>query len=177
MIHEINVIGISSERLAFESKYVPLISFNDEEQKEAVENYIIDEANKFFSEILRQPFHSLVPLPYPKLITEKDFEKIDISYFYENFFNDLERNDNGKLEAKIKWGITFDEKCTPIQVRYLSPYYADEKEKAKPSSWDKRNKRHYRRYGTIGINGTPVFYYIHFSIQEILDVIKKLPNN
>ena len=31
----------------------------------------------------------------------------------------------------------------------------------------------YYRYGTIDMNGQPIFYYIYFTLQEILDEIKK----
>ena len=108
-------------------------------------------------------------LSYQETITEKDFKKIDISYFYKNLFFDLgEREASGKLKAQIKWCLTFDEKCAPCQLGYVNPSI---KGYGNASSIKKE-----RRYGTIDINGSPVLYYIYFTLQEILDVIKKLPD-
>ena len=173
MSHEINVIEIYPEHLAFNSHYVPVISFKNEAQKKAAEDYIMQEATKFFSSPWL-PDQEVKPLAYPRLITELDFQKIDMSYFYENIFSDLERNPEGKLEAKIKWGITFDEKCAPIKLGYISPSYDGNEPKIKYTNYDGRP---HRRYGTIDINEKPVFYYIYFTLQEILDVIKQLPNS
>jgi hypothetical protein len=173
MNQKINIIGICPETLLFQSSYVPLISFKNEEQKKAAEDYITGEANKFFDDILLTD-QEVKPLAYRLLITEVEFEKIDMSYFYKNLFSDWERKPDGKLEAKIKWGITFDEKCAPIQLGYLSPYYDGYEPKIKYTNSDRRP---HRRYGTIDINGKPVFYYIYFTLQEILDVIKPLANS
>ncbi|MCT7964484.1 hypothetical protein NG791_27780 [Laspinema sp. D1] len=176
---ETDAIGIYPEQL---SGYVPVISFKTEDQKKAAEDYITAEVDVFFDKIFykqKKPLYQ--PIPYSKSITEKDFKPVEknfkpveIDYFYLNLFNDLSRNQDKKLEMKIKWCITFDIKCAPIQLARLSPkydgynpqpYYSDE------------NGLPYRKFGTIDINGYPVFYYIYFTIQEILDVIKKLPPN
>jgi hypothetical protein len=172
MNQKINIIGICPETPPFESSYVPLISFKNEEQKKAAEDYITREANIFFKILLKA--QEVKPLAYRLLITELDFKKIDMSYFYENIFSDLERKPDGKLEAKIKWGITFDLKCAPIELIYVS----SESRGFDPKIAEKNVKgRPHRRYGTIDINGKPVFYYIYFTLQEILDVIKQLPNS
>jgi hypothetical protein len=172
MNQKINIIGICPETPPFESSYVPLISFKNEEQKKAAEDYITREANNFFKILLKA--QEVKPLAYPLLITELDFKKIDMSYFYENIFYDLERKPDGKLEAKIKWGITFDLKCAPIELIYVS----SESRGFDRKIAEKNAKGHpQRRYGTIDINGKPVFYYVYFTLQEILDVIKQLPNS
>lgn len=173
MNQKINIIGICPGTPIFESSYVPLISFKNEEQKKAAEDYITREANNFFKILLKKA-QEVKPLAYPLLITELDFKKIDMSYFYENIFYDLERKPDGKLEAKIKWGITFDVKCAPIELIYVS----SESRGFDPKIAEKNGKgRLQRRYGTIDINGKPVFYYIYFTLQEILDVIKPLANS
>ncbi len=172
MSHELGVFGVRSEILVFHSDYVPLISFQNKDQKDAAEEYIFDEVKDFFEKLEIDIDIKETQLAYPKLITEEDFTKVKIDYFYETLFHDLERNPQGKLEVKIKWGITFDEKCAPIQLAYLSPRYVFDKQEARPQHWNKSKNRKHRRYGTIDINGTPVFYYIYFTLQEILDVIK-----
>ena len=172
MIHELDVFGVRSEILVFQSDYVPLISFQNKDQKDAAEKYIFAEVKEFFEKLEIDIDINETQLAYPKLITAEDFIKVEIEYFYETLFHDLERTPKGKLEVKIKWGITFDEKCVPLQIGYLSPKYTGHHPELK---FEDFQGRPHRRYGTIDINGTPVFYYIYFTLQEILDVIKKIP--
>ncbi|MBD2541044.1 hypothetical protein [Coleofasciculus sp. FACHB-SPT36] len=162
---ELKIIQLQSENLGFYSNYVPLISFKNKKQKEATEDYILEQVKDFFKKVAIELDIDKNQLPYQKNITEEDFKKIDdISYFYENLFYDLgERGSDNKLKVKIKWGITFDEKCVPCYLGSVNP--------GDGNSPDIKKER---RYGTIDINGTPVFYYIYFTLQEILDVIKKI---
>lgn len=146
------------------SSYVPLISFKDQQEKQVAESYIINKVEEFFNVIGELNIPSLVDaqLPYSKSITIEDFgsQNTKIEYFYKNLFSDLEERDkNGKLKLKIKWCITFDINFAPIevpQIRIPSP--------------DGRDFL-YRRFGTIDIRGTPVLYYIYFTLQEIIDVV------
>lgn len=168
--------GLFSEQsnLYFNSNYVPLICFKNQQQKESAEKYIVEEASLFFVNILNIDV-SITQLAYPKIITEQDFKTVDIKYFYENLFHDLgERRADGRLEPKIKWGITFDEKCAPIEVGWISPNFNGSQHEIRPFYKDSEGSP-YRRYGTIDINGTPIFYYIYFTIQEILNVVRQVP--
>jgi hypothetical protein len=168
MNYELDIIQVQSENLYFYSNYVPLISFKNKYQKDAVEEYILEEVKDFFKKIEIDLDINKNQLPYQENITEKDFKKVEISYFYENLFYDLgEREPDGRLKVKIKWGITFDEKCVPCQLGYVNPSFRGY---GKPPDIKKE-----RRYGTIDINGSPVFYYIYFTLQEILDFLKRLP--
>ncbi|MFN6558946.1 MAG: hypothetical protein RMY28_003960 [Nostoc sp. ChiSLP01] len=173
MNSDLNIIETCSGNKAFKSIYIPFIFFPKEEQKIAIENYISQQVDDFFTKI--SPSVNKTQLSYSQMITEKDFQKIEISYFYENFFNDLEREPDGKLKLKIKWSITFDEKCTPIKLAYLSPDYRGHEPKPKSLSYNDIKGRLHRKYGTIEINGFPIFYYIYFTLQEILDVVKQIP--
>jgi hypothetical protein len=181
MNFESDIIGIRSTDTAFESLYIPFISFANQKQKKAVENYIIWQADKFFKKIekINPAVISRTQLPYSKLITEKDFQdskRIEINYFYKNFFHDLERDSDGKLKLKIKWSITFDEECTPIKLVSFRKDYRGYDPKPNDFSDKDVQGRPHRKYGTIEINGEPVFYYIYFTIQEILDVVKEIPH-
>ncbi|MBW4573521.1 MAG: hypothetical protein KME31_37885 [Tolypothrix carrinoi HA7290-LM1] len=190
MINQQEIFWLHSESLniEFKSDYVPLISFKKKEQKEAAENYILEETTEFFENILKLSISvAQNQLAYPIVINHKDFKYENIEYFYEYFFHDLgERKSDGKLKEKIKWGITFDEECAPIQV--AKHYFDSKSQEVRLEYFDARKGRPripyrpfyrnylpYRRYGTIDINGTPIFYYIHFTLQEILDVIKQTP--
>lgn len=192
MNHNSENIGIRSEQenLYFQSDYVPLISFNNKKQKDYAESYILLEACDFFTNILKLDIPVVQnQLASPQIITNKDFNTKEIKYFYEFLFHDLgERQPGGKLKVNIKWGITFDEECAPIQV--AKHYFHPNSQEVKLKYFDSRKGRprllyrsyvphqqylQYRRYGTIDINGTPIFYYIHFTLQEILDAIKLIP--
>ncbi|MEH2079300.1 MAG: hypothetical protein V7K89_04580 [Nostoc sp.] len=139
------------------------------------QNYIFLQVDKFFEKLYPAGVIR-TQLSYSKLITEEDFKdlkKVKIAYFYDNLFHDLERNSDGKLELKIKWSITFDDKCTPIQLVNIPPSYRGYKHKLNDFSDKDMQGRPHRKYGTIEINGKPVFYYIYFTLQEILDVAKQ----
>ena len=172
MIQDTNMIGIYPDQL---SDYVPLISFKTEKQKQAAEDYITKEVDDFFSKFFyQQKKFYYQQIPYSQMITEKDFQVVDMDYFYLNLFYDLTRKNKKTLDMSVKYSVTFDEKLTPIQLAWIWRNAGAEGEKPKPTIWDKKNNRKHRKYGTIDINGTPVFYYIYFTIQEILDVIKEL---
>lgn len=171
--NQLQIIGIS-DNTDFTSNYIPLISFKTAKQKEAVESYIVQEASRFFEKIL-EPGITAIPIAYPKLITEIDFKEVDISYFYDNLFFDLgERDYTRKLKRVVKWGTTFDEKCAPIKIESAYPSFSNTGDYLSSNNGDSTNYRN-RRFGTIDINGTPIFYYLYFTLQEILDVIKKSP--
>jgi hypothetical protein len=176
--HELDIIQLHSDS-DYDSDYVPVIFFKNKEQKETIEKYIFKEVKDFFEKLKIDLDFNKSKLPYQKIITEKDFndsKNFPIAYFYENLFYDLgERETDGRLKVKIKWGITFDEKCVPCQLGYVNPSFTGYKKlDIKDIKYKDSQGRPYRRYGTIDINGSPVFYYIYFTLQEILDVIKKI---
>ncbi|MBO3461483.1 hypothetical protein G7B40_026525 [Aetokthonos hydrillicola Thurmond2011] len=192
MTNDLEIVGVRSQEqnLYFQSDYVPLISFKNKEQKDKAEKYIILEACDFFTNILKVDIPVVQnQLASPQIITPRDFNTKKIKYFYEFLLHDLgEREANGKLKVNIKWGITFDEECTPIQVakhdihpqsRKIKLKYLDSRI-GRPRLPYRSHIPHlqylpYRRYGTIDINGQPIFYYIYFTLQEILDAIKQAP--
>lgn len=186
MADSINNIGIFSEEYNFESDYLPLISFKAQEQQREAEKYILQKVEIFFKKIIKINIDiQSSQITYPKIITEKDFPHKSIKYFYNNlFFNLGKRDSEGKLIFQPKWGITFDEKCAPISV-----HHADNKSKRidlESRNYRLRNLKNYDlffyytsdhrftsfRYGKIHLNGEPVFYYIYFTLQEILDAIQ-----
>ena len=157
-------IGFIVNSKEFQSNYVPLISFKSQQEKEIAENYIIDKVKELFNVIGEVNIPNVInaQLPYSKSIIREDFSPqiTKIEYFYKNLFSDLEERDkNGKLNLKIKWCITFDIKFAPIEVPQIRIASADNRDSL------------YRRFGTIDIRGTPVLYYIYFTLQEIIDVV------
>jgi hypothetical protein len=177
MNRDITNVDVYNENLNFESDYLPLIAFKSENQKNAVEEYILNKVDVFFKRIIQIEVDvKKSQINYSNTITEKDFNEKPISYFYENIFVDLGKRDRaGKLDVSPKWGITFDQKCAPIEVSYLPPgfkVYKDSQPEFRRFDYDYSNYKFHYRYGTIDINGTPIFYYIYFTLQEIIDVIK-----
>lgn len=174
-----DVFGVFDGNVTSASSYIPLISFHSQEQKEIAELYILKEADDFFVNILKID-SQIKCIPYSETISWQDFSKTEIEYFYKTLFFDLcERDSSGKLINKLKWGVTFDAEIAPIQIAYLAG-----NEEVKLSYLDSRNGRTslryhsqnrfplYRRYGVITLNGEAVFYYLYFTLQEILDAIK-----
>lgn len=147
----------------FKSDYVPLISFQNEKQRKIATKYIIEQVKIFFDTI-KVNIPNLIEsyFPYSESIIDDEFKKVDIEYFYNNLFYDLgekeeDRDAKGKLKVKPKWCITFHSKSTPIEVPTLKIPNSDLS----------------RRYGTIDIVGTPILYYIYFTLPEILDYVIK----
>ncbi|MBD2015283.1 hypothetical protein H6F96_15050 [Microcoleus sp. FACHB-53] len=170
-----NNIDIYSENQQFESDYLPLISFKTQQQQARAEEYIFNKVDIFYEKIIKiKTDIKKTHIAYPKIITEKDFTAKDIKYFYENILFDLGKRNhiNNKLDFAPKWGITFDEKCAPILMSWLSPKYRVYADSKPGYGIFREDDIPYYRYGTIDINGTPIFYYIYFTLQELLDVIK-----
>ncbi len=151
------------ENQSINSEYVPLISFQNQKQRQIATDYIIEQVKIFFQEIgVDIPNLVEAQLPYSESIVAEEFSQVNIDYFYDKLFYDLgekkeDRDENGKLKVKIKWCITFHNNSTPIKVPQLKI----------PGS------NLCRSFGTIDIVGTPIFYYIYFTLQELLDIILK----
>ena len=179
-----DTFGVFDGDVISDSSYIPLISFHSQEQKEIAEVYIQREADDFFGNILKiDPPPQCIP--YFKTINWQDFNKVEIEYFYKTLSFDLcKRDHSGKLISNLKWGVTFDAEIAPITTAFANSS-SSRNEEAKLSYLDMRKNRPslhyhiqdrfplYRRYGVITLNGEAVFYYLYFTMQEILDAIKQ----
>jgi hypothetical protein len=149
------------ENQPLKSDYVPLLSFQNEKQRKIATDYIIEQVKIFFQEIgVNIPNLVEFYFPYSESIIAEEFKKVDIEYFYDNLFYDLgekkeDRDENGKLKVKPKWCITFHINSTPIKVPQLKIPNSDS----------------VRHFGTIDIVGTPILYYIYFTLPELLEII------
>lgn len=161
-----------------ESDYIPFVSFKSQHHKDIAEKYITLKADILLNKILNLNIDTVKSqISSLNLITDKDFKSKRTKYFYENIFADLgQRDSNNQLIFSPKWGITFDEKCAPISVSYLSPKFIPKYQSPTFSPFEYRyiDYEWIYKYGTIDINEKPVFYYIYFTLQEILDEIKKI---
>ncbi|WP_148288079.1 hypothetical protein [Prochlorothrix hollandica] len=181
---DFSIFGVHETSNGVSSSYIPCISFATQEYKDIAESYVAREADLFFKSILKIE-ETVQFTPYLKTITWEDFNQVEIEYFYNTLFFDLgERDINGRLINKLKWSVAFDEEITPIQVADLSPSFTGDRGEARLSYSDRREGRPYfsyrphkpfldhRKHGFISVNGEPVFYYLYFTLQEILDSIK-----
>jgi hypothetical protein len=77
-------------------------------------------------------------------------------------FHDFgERDQSGKLVRKLKFFITLDVASAPMRIKHFGQRGADP-----------------RRYGTIDVGGGTmkehrVCYIVYFTLQELLNVMKK----
>ena len=185
----ISIFDVYKGDEALVSSYIPFVSFSSQMHKDIAEAYVLNEADDFFKNILKLNI-PVQPIPYIKTIGFHDFRKVNIDYFYNTLFSDIcERDNSRKLINKVKWGITFDEEVTPIQVAHLKPSFSVNQQESRLDFLDRRKGRHqityhpdnpfplYRKYNYISLNGEPVFYYLHFTLQEILDIIKSAPQS
>ncbi len=138
------------------SNYVPLISFQDSEK---ANKYINKEIKNFF---LRKKIENYAdnPLNIKDIISDEDFlyvesenqkyedYKFKIDYFYDTIIGKLEKDENGILNHKINYAITFDKKLVPFKIKI---------------------KYKNRLFGEIRLGGKAVFYYIYFDLQEIIN--------
>jgi len=86
MKNSINFCGYIVESSDFYSQYMPLISFDSEKNRETVNNYISNEADKFFKKLDINIIVSQSFITTSKSITDLEFQTIDITYFYEQLF-------------------------------------------------------------------------------------------
>lgn len=179
----IGIKNVSADNYFFESCYLPWISFKNEKQVEAVNKYIYLKAKIFFRQILdlQLPGFNFQSnyISYHQIITDLDFKKTQIKYFYSNIFSCLgERDRESKLVFIPRWGITFDENNCPIETSFLPSSYIPSpasKINFTPLKYFSENREvSFIRYGDIRANDEPIFYYIYFTMQEILDQIRVL---
>lgn len=93
-------------------------------------------------------------LPIEDLITEKEFKNVNElqlakPYFYEIVFKNINKNEKGRIENKIKFTFTYDIELTPIIKGDI-------------------------RYGVISLGNKPVFYYCYVDLQKVIKFIKLL---
>lgn len=134
-----------SENTEAESSYVAYLQFKDSEKikKELIEPRVKD----FFS---ARNIDNYEEIRANKEISDLDFEKQEMSYFYENIFYDISKNRDGKVEFSVKYSITLDKKNCKEEPCEKTNIFYDE----------------------ILLNKTPVFYFIYVSIDEIFSFLR-----
>lgn len=134
---------------SFRSSFNPVLGFSDT---------VLEKVNTFIENKVTQVFKglgiNLDEVDYvetPDLITEKEFmntsTELANSYFYELIFTNPKKLDDGSIDERLKFCITFD--------RDLTPYSRDD-----------------FNFGFIKIANRPVLYYIFIDLQELIRASK-----
>lgn len=134
---------------SFRSSFNPVLGFSDEVLPK-VNSYIESKVMHVFRG-LGINFDEVEYIQTSDLITEKEFmntsTELANSYFYELIFTNPKKLDDGSIDEKVKFCITFD--------RDLTPYSKDD-----------------FSFGFIKIANRPVLYYIYIDLQELIRVSK-----
>jgi hypothetical protein len=146
-----NYLSYSSPT-SFRSKFNPVVGLNSKFLSTYNRDFLHPIFLQMCSDLNIQP--TLFDyLPTEDLITEKEFEKINMElakpYFYEKLFPLIKKNQKGKVENRILYTFTYDNDLTPI---------------TKGQS----------RYGVINLGTKPIFYYCYVELQETIRFIKSL---
>jgi hypothetical protein len=133
-----------SENKEAESSYVAYLQFKDSEKikKELMEPKV----KSFFS---KRNVDNYKEILLNKEISDLDFEKQGMDYFYENIFHDISKNINGKVEITVKYCITLDKQNCTKYCKKTDIYYDE-----------------------ICLSKEPVFYFIYVSIEEIFSFLR-----
>jgi hypothetical protein len=135
--------------VSFRSSFNPVLGFSD---------VVLPKVNSFIEAKVIQVFRGLginfdevEYIETTDLITEKEFmntsTELANSYFYELIFTNPKKLDDGSIDERVKFCITFD--------RDLTPYSKDD-----------------FNFGFIKIANRPVLYYIYIDLQELIRVSK-----
>lgn len=89
-------------------------------------------------------------IPLNSEISDKDFDKQGIDYFYENIFDDIEKTTEGKIEFSVKYCITLDKTNCTTPCKKTGIFYDE-----------------------ILLNKKPVFYFIYIPIEDIFSFLRK----
>lgn len=86
-------------------------------------------------------------------ISDLDFKKVELSYFYEKIFFDIHKTD-GDIEVIPKYLVTIDE----VNCKLVCPQTN-------------------MQYDCISLNETPVLFFIYLDLNEILTFMRQCKND
>jgi len=136
----------------FRSKFNPVVGLNSEFLVEFNRDFLHPLFQKMCTELNINPI-KFDYMPIEDLITEKEFEKINMElakpYFYQKLFPSIKKNQYGRIENRIQFTFTYDIELAPI---------------TKGST----------KYGVINLGNKPIFYYCYVDLQEAIRFIKSL---
>jgi hypothetical protein len=140
----------------YESSIAPLVKFPTE-KKSRIANAYMKEESKFLISSLEKDFSNFSRVCQNKKILLDDFKNIETRLIYDNITKGANRKSDDDLSMEMKWSPVFDKRSTPYEMK-IDPMYEPAQSQ--------------RKYGCISVNGSPVFYLILFSVQELINAVR-----
>jgi hypothetical protein len=137
------------------SIFNPVVSLNSQVRKIVNEDFIYPILERFFKD--RGGVDSYEELDPDKIKTEIEFSQKDTqesyvkSYVYKELMNVISKSDDGTINFKPRYVVSFDQELT------------DFKEKMGI------------KYGELRLGDVPILYFIYIDLQELIRFIKNIP--
>ena len=161
------------------SQFNPVASLKPKTRKAVNERFILPILESFFAN--KGGLDRFSELDSDKLKTEIEFVKTQNfvkTYIYKEIIDKISKNQNGKIDFRPKYVITFDEDLT--KNKDLSDYDIDTTKypyrQIFGSEWNRQKSPITNiKYGVIRLGEAPILYYILIDLQQLIKFIKKLP--
>jgi hypothetical protein len=137
------------------SIFNPVISLNPLVRQRVNEEFIYPILHIFFKD--KGGINSYEELDPDKIKTEIEFKKKDPiesyvkSYVYKEVMNTISKNDDGTINFKPRYVVSFDQDLT-----------------------DFKEERGIK-YGELRLGDVPILYFIYIDLQELIRFIKNIP--
>lgn len=137
------------------SIFNPVVSLNPLVRQRVNEEFIYPILDKFFKD--KGGIDSYEELDPDKIKTEIEFSQKDTqenyvkSYVYKEVMNTISKNDDGTINFKPRYVVSFDQDLT-----------------------DFKEERGIK-YGELRLGNAPILYFIYIDLQELIRFIKNIP--
>jgi hypothetical protein len=136
------------------SIFNPVVSLNSQVRQIVNEEFIYPILDKFFKD--KGGIDSYEELDPDKIKTEIEFQKKDTidsyvkSYVYNEVMNTISKNDDGTINFKPRYVVSFDQDLTQFK--------------------EKRGIK----YGELRLGDVPILYFVYIDLQELIRFIKNI---
>lgn len=137
------------------SLFNPVVSLNSQVRQRVNEEFIYPILDKFFKD--KGGINSYEELDTDKIKTEIEFSQKDTqesyvkSYLYKEVMNTISKNEDGTINFKPRYVVSFDQDLT-----------------------DFKEERGIK-YGELRLGDAPILYFIYIDLQELIRFIKNIP--
>ncbi|HEY0053881.1 MAG TPA: hypothetical protein VGB63_00880 [Pedobacter sp.] len=137
------------------SLFNPVVSLNSQVRQRVNEEFIYPILDKFFKD--KGGIDSYEELDPDKIKTEIEFSQKDTqesyvkSYVYKELMNVISKKDDGTINFKPRYVVSFDQDLT-----------------------DFKEERGIK-YGELRLGDAPILYFIYIDLQELIRFIKNIP--
>ena len=137
------------------SIFNPVVSLNSQVRQIVNEEFIYPILDKFFKD--KGGIDSYEELDPDKIKTEIEFSQKDTqesyvkSYVYKELMNVISKKDDGTINFKPRYVVSFDQDLT-----------------------DFKEERGIK-YGELRLGDAPILYFIYIDLQELIRFIKNIP--